>query len=438
MTTSIYYLLTVLTQPTEAGAVSIDTSKQPNEKRKKDSYMNIGLIGQEKSGKTTIFNALTGQQAEVSDYTAAKPEPNRAVVDVVDERIDTLTEHYRPKKTTYATINVTDFIGIGKGETTNSLFSGEGMNLIKTSHSLAVVLRNFSNPVIDDLYGEADPLTDLEAIMSELILADQIVIEQRLERIAEDQRRGKKDRSHQQEEKILQRILSVFSGGSCGPLQDAELPKESWKSSQGSGEPRPESEKTSQGSGEPPRGIGIRTMDLNPDEKKVIAGFQFLTAKPLFAILNSGEENYGKNDRLLRRIGEVVPVIEFAGRLEAELMGLEEEEKAEFMADLEIIQSARSRLTTFAYEMLGYISFFTVGEDEVRSWTIRRGETGIDAAGAIHSDLARGFIRAECFSYEDLIALGDEKEIKKKGRLRLEGKDYPIKDGDILNIRFSV
>jgi hypothetical protein len=151
-----------------------------------------------------------------------------------------------------------------------------------------------------------------------------------------------------------------------------------------------------------------------------------------------GQEKSGKNDRLLRRIGESVPVIEFAGRFEAELMGLEEEEKAEFMADLEITESARSRLTTFAYEMLGYISFFTVGEDEVRSWTIRRGETGIDAAGAIHSDLARGFIRAECFSYEDLIALGDEKEIKKKGRLRLEGKEYPVKDGDILNIRFSV
>ena len=359
--------------------------------------MNIGLIGQEKSGKTTIFNALTGRQADVSDYAVGKLEPNRAIVDVIDSRVDFLAEHYQPKKTIYATIQVTDFVGLSKGAAEHGLFSGAAMGLMKTSDALALVLRNFSSEVIDEVYGAADPLADLEALDGELILSDQIVVEKRLEKINEDMKRGKKDASLQHEEKVLNHILGVLSDGGR-----------------------------------------IRDVEMNPDEAKTIAGFQLLTAKPLFAVLNSGEENYGKNEELLRKIADVCPVIEFAGNFEMELVGLEAEEAAEFMSDLGIEESARSRLTTFAYEILGYISFFTVGKDEVRAWTIHRGDTAVDAAGTIHSDLARGFIRAECFTCGDFTELGSEKAVKEKGLFRLEGKEYIVQDGDILNIRFSV
>jgi len=359
--------------------------------------MNLGLIGQEKSGKTTIFNALTGRQEEVADYSAVKMEPNRAVVEVIDRRVDVLADYYQPKKTVYASIHVTDFVGLTQGSAEHGLFSGAAVGLMKTADALALVLRNFSNDILDEVQGPADPLKDLEALDSELILADQIVVERRLEKIAEDMKRGKKDTAGHHEEKVLQHILGVFTDGGK-----------------------------------------VRDVEMNPDEKKIIAGFQLLTAKPYFAILNSGEENYGKNEVLLKKIGESYPVIEFAGNFEMELAGLEESEALEFMADLGITGSARSRLTTFAYEILGYISFFTVGKDEVRAWTLHKGETAVDAAGTIHSDLARGFIRAECFTCDDFAELGSEKAIKEKGRFRLEGKDYIVQDGDILNIRFSV
>ncbi|MBN2049892.1 MAG: redox-regulated ATPase YchF [Spirochaetales bacterium] len=359
--------------------------------------MNLGLIGREKAGKTTIFNALTGKSADVSEYTAAKLEPNRAVVEVLDKRVDVLTEQYQPKKTIYATIHVTDFVGLSKGSAEHSLFSVAALGLIKTVDSLALVLRNFSNPVIDEVYGPADPVKELDTLLGELVLTDQIVVERRLEKINEDLKRGKKDAHSAQEEKALQRLLEVLSEGGK-----------------------------------------VRDIDLNAEEEKTLAGFQFLTAKPIFAILNSGEENYGKNEALEKTISAVCPVIEFAGTFEMELAGLKEDEAAEFMSDLGITESARSRLTTFAHDILGYISFFTVGKDEVRAWTIRRGENAVDAAGTIHSDLARGFIRAECFTYDDFAALGSEKAVKEKGLFRLEGKDYIVKDGDILNIRFSV
>ncbi|MCL1818223.1 MAG: DUF933 domain-containing protein, partial [Spirochaetaceae bacterium] len=165
---------------------------------------------------------------------------------------------------------------------------------------------------------------------------------------------------------------------------------------------------------------------------------QFFTAKPALVILNSGEENYGKNAELTTRLSAQHALIEFAGKFEMELASLEEADRAGFMADMGISESARARLSRFAYQMLGYISFFTVGEDEVRAWTIRKGERAVEAAGTIHSDLARGFIRAECFSAADLLELGSEKAVKDKGLFRLEGKDYPVVDGDILHIRFSV
>jgi ribosome-binding ATPase len=183
----------------------------------------------------------------------------------------------------------------------------------------------------------------------------------------------------------------------------------------------------------------VRELDLSPEERKVLRGFQLLTAKPLVIILNSSEDRFGASGKTVAELeGRSLTAIEFAGSFEMELTRMSEEEAAAFMEDIGITESARDRLTQCVYGIMGLVSFFTVGPDEVRAWTIERGETAVDAAGTIHTDLARGFIRAECFSYNDLIAHGSEKAVKEKGLLRLEGKDYIVQDGDILNIRFNV
>jgi ribosome-binding ATPase YchF (GTP1/OBG family) len=180
-------------------------------------------------------------------------------------------------------------------------------------------------------------------------------------------------------------------------------------------------------------------MDLTAEERKSISGFQFLSEKPLLCVVNSDEENYGASGDVVDTLAKRFPTVEFAGDFEMQLAQLDDEEEASaFMEDLGIEESARSRLTRLAYEVLGLISFFTVGKDEVRAWTIRRGETAVEAAGTIHSDLARGFIRAECFHVDDLLNLGSEKAVRENGKLRLEGKTYEVRDGDVLNIRFSV
>lgn len=359
--------------------------------------MNIGLIGPAKSGKTTIFNALTGQSAEVADYGTGKVEPNLGVVQVLDDRVDRLSAMYNPKKTVHATIEFIDFVGVSQGAAKGGLFSGEGMSMIKTADALVVVLRNFASEILEGQFGPPDPVRDLDIIDSELLLTDLIVAERRVERIAADHLRGKKTPQSQAEEKIMAKISASLNDGAT-----------------------------------------VRELVFSGEEQKILQGYRFLTAKPVLVILNSGEENYGKNTDLIGRLEKKHAVIEFAGKFEMELAGLDESDRETFMADMGISDSARARLSKFAYEMLGYISFFTVGEDEVRAWTIHKGEPAVEAAGTIHSDLARGFIRAECFSCEDLLSHGSEKAVKDKGLFRLEGKEYIVKDGDILHIRFSI
>lgn len=360
--------------------------------------MNIGIIGLPKAGKTTIFNALTGQEAEVAEYASGKMEPNIAVVDVGDPRVDTLAAMYQPKRTIYATTEFIDFVGGAGADTeTNGIFSGQGITMIRGADALLTVLRNFSNPVLDELHGEPGPKRDLDTIETELILADQVIAERRLERIRADHQRGRKTAASQAEERVIQRVVDQLDGGGV-----------------------------------------IRNLDLTVDEAQILSGFRFLTAKPVLLVLNSGEDNYGSNSELLELLETRYPTIEFAGKFEMELSGMEKEDALAFMEDMGIAESARDRLTRFAYGMLGYISFFTVGDDEVRAWTIRKGENAQAAAGTIHTDLAKGFIRAECFSYEDLIGTGSEAAVKQKGLFRLEGKEYSVRDGDILNIRFNV
>lgn len=355
--------------------------------------MEIGLIGLPNTGKTTIFNALTGRTEEVTTYTDAAAKPNIAVIDVLDERITRLSEMYRPKKTTYATVQLVDFVGLARDAEGRVSFPDASIGLMRTVDTLALVVRNFS-----DILGEnPSPLEDIEQVETELVISDLIVCERRLEKIAQNHKRGQKTPASLLEEATLRRIQGCLN-------------EEGW----------------------------VSTLDLGKDEKKLISGFQFLTGKPLLVVLNSSEDAFGRDSELLEEIRKDHAVVEFAGTFEMELSRLDDEEKQLFMEDMGIEESARGRLTRSAYEISSSISFFTVGEDEVRAWNIREGETAVEAAGAIHSDLSRGFIRAECFSYDDLIACGSEKEVHDKGRFRLEGKDYIVKDGDILSIRFSV
>lgn len=356
--------------------------------------MKIGLIGLPKSGTTTIFNALSKSQAVVSAYAAAKAEPNIAVVDVRDERITKLSQMYNPKKTVYAKIELVDFVGVERDESKKrELFAPDLMRLVKTMDSLAVVLRNFAT----DPSQAPSPAADLKAIEEELLLSDQIIAENRIARIAASAKGGMTP-ALAAEEKLLKRILDALA---------AMQP--------------------------------IRTLEFSADEKKMLRGFQFLTQKPLFLIVNSSEEWFKKDQALVKELAGRYKAIECAGNFEMELSRLTDPAEIQaFMDDMGIRESAADRLTLVAYETLGYISFFTVGEDEVRAWEIVRGATAVEAAAAIHTDLARGFIRAECFSYDDLIAAGSEQGVKDAGKFRMEGKEYIVKDGDILSIRFNV
>ena len=359
--------------------------------------MKIGIIGLEKSGKTTIFNALTASDVQTNAYASSRPEPNMAVVAVADPRVDRLKEMYQPRKTTYATIECVDFVGFSSGEDKKEIFTASELALVKTADALALVLRNFHDEIVDGILGPPDPLADLETIITELVLSDLILAENRLERIEHYVKRGASTPEMEIEKKALLKVRETLEKNAL-----------------------------------------ISSLDLSPDEVRQLRGFRFLTEKPLMVIVNSDEERFNHSRDLLAAIQCTMPAVEFAGRFEMELSRLSPDDAREFMEDMGIETSARDRLTMLAYRLLGYITFFTVGPDEVKAWTVMKGDTAVDAAGAIHSDLARGFIRAECFSYDDLIRHGSEKTLKDKGLFRLEGKSYLVQDGDIMSIRFSV
>ena len=354
--------------------------------------MKIGLIGLQRSGKTTVFNALIKSDGSMRGHSKGT-EPTVAVVKVLDDRVERLSEMYIPKKTVYATVEFVDFAGLTESPAKGGPFSNAAAGKIRTMDSLALVVRNFD----DDLLGSPTPLSDIQRINDELMLQDLILGESRLERIEKGYKRGQRGEDLLREEKVIRRILERLNQN------------------------RP-----------------LREMTFTNEEEKVIRGFQFLSRKPILVVLNSDETRFGKNSPLMAEIAKAHSAIEFAGTFEMELGLLDDEAAGLFMEDMGIKGSAYRRLTNLAYEVLGYISFFTVGSDEVRAWNVRRGDTAIDAAAAIHSDLARGFIRAECFSYNDCLRYGSEKAIRENGRFHLEGKDYMVQDGDILNIRFNI
>jgi len=364
--------------------------------------MKIGIIGLPNSGKTTVFNALTRGQVATEAYSSGRMEVHTAVVHVPDERVDRLTAMYHPKKVTYATVQYNDIAGLAKGMGEAGGLAGELLNEISQNDALLHVVRAFNDPNVLHPEGDVDPARDIEIMETELLLSDMTVISNRLERIASRLGKGgdAKERQALADEKtLLQRLLAAL---------EEEIP--------------------------------LREVNLSPAEEKFLRGFNLLSQKPMFVLLNIDDD---ADESLAERYktainGDNVIVAALRGKLEAELAQMEPEEAAEFLAEFDIPEPGLSRIIRLSYKLLRVQSFFTVGEDEVRAWTIPVGATAVEAAGAIHTDLARGFIRAEVIAYDDLMTAGAMAEARKHGTFRLEGKEYIVQDGDIVHIRFAL
>jgi GTP-binding protein YchF len=358
--------------------------------------MRLGIIGLPNSGKTTIFNALTGGSYETSAASTGQFEVNTATVNVPDERIDKLTAMYNPKKTTYTSITYADIGGLDKGIGEGAL-AGQFRNELAQVDGFLHVIRNFDNNMVPHPYNEINPANDLAAIDGEFLLMDLVSVEARLDRIANELRaKGKK----------------------ADPSIATELPLfERLKAHLENDQP-------------------LRNLELSDDELKTIRGFGFLTLKPVLVVINMGDEAVDP-ETLITLDYEHAALVGIQGALEAEIAQLDAEDAEMFMEEYGITELSRSKVIRHSYQLMGIESYFTVGPDEVRAWSFPAGATAPQAAGVIHSDLEKGFIRAEVFTYDDLMTLGSENEIKNAGKHRLEGKEYIVKDGDILNIRHS-
>lgn len=353
--------------------------------------MRIGIVGLPASGKSTIFKALTGARADAGG--GRRDQPNVAVVRVPDERIDTLVPMFKPKRTVYATVEFMDIGGLGSGGGADGPRRDLSPALLAAARqvdALAIVLGAH-------LPG-ADPASDLAEIELELQFADLAVIERRLERLASDLKKAPTaDRpALARENELLARLRD------------------------GLAEERP-----------------IRDLEIAPEDEKLLRGYGFLSAKPAFTILNVAEDALGGPPPMIPEARRL-PAETIAGGIEAEIAELEPEDAAAFLADLGIERPGIDRVIQVAYRATNLISFFTVGPDEVRAWPVPDGATALEAAGAIHTDIARGLIRAEVVAYGDLIAAGGLTEARRAGVLRVEGKTYPVRDGEICHFLSNV
>ncbi|MDH5506504.1 MAG: redox-regulated ATPase YchF [Anaerolineae bacterium] len=352
--------------------------------------MRLGIIGLPQSGKTTIFNALT--RGDQPTTMSGRMEVHNAVVPVPDPRVDRLAEIYNPKKTTYARVEYADIAGLD-GSAGDAGISGALLNELAQMDGFLHVVRVFEDDSVPHMASSIDPLRDIASMDSELLLNDLIAIERKLERLATE--RGRDKAVVEREKELFQRLHTA--------LADDETP--------------------------------LRTIQLSAEDRKAIAGFGFLTLKPMLVVLNLSEGQPAPD------VSAVTPhsnVVALQGRLEMEIAQLPPDEAGVFLEEYGIKEPSLFRMIRESYELIGLLSFFTVGEDEVRAWTVRRGASAPEAAGAIHTDLQKGFIRAEVVAYDDLASLGSMAAAREKGVLRVEGKDYIVHDGDIVHVRFNV
>ena len=358
--------------------------------------MQIGLVGLPLTGKTTFFNLLTG--AEMETGLSVRREIYTGSAELPDNRLDFLTGLYKPKKTVYAQIQIKDIPGVHRGESTGA--AGRMLEEVRAADALVQVVRAFQDNTVTAVSGEPDPYGELTDFTTELALADLISVENRLSRLR-DTRKPPADAPTRIV--LLERILLALENGQR-----------------------------------------VGELELTPPEKNLLLEQNLLTEKPLIIAVNVDETqlsagDYPGRERLYIFAAEHhIPVLEVCARIEMEINQLSPEERDEFMQDLGLAESGITRLARAAYKLLGLISFFTVGGDEVRAWTIHQGTEAKQAAGKVHSDMERGFIRAEVFHYDDLQNYGNAAAVKDKGLFRLEGKEYMVKDGDIINFRFNI
>ncbi len=354
--------------------------------------MKVGIAGFPRSGKTTIFNALTGQHASVGGFT----EPGKVhlgTIKVPDVRVDRLSEIFRPRKTTYGEIVFADFPAPAREEGASvhaTALDTPTLAQMRESDALVQVVRGFADPITAE---PANPARDIDSFKSELLLNDLVSIEKRLERL-------RKEKGKEAEIALLTR---------CKTSLDAERP--------------------------------LRSLALSNEEATAIAGFAFLSLRPLLVVLNVREADVRAGMPLDLRdqlAADGVQGLVLSGQIEMEIGALEPEDQRAFLEDLGIAEPARERFIHAAYALLDQISFLTTGEDEVRAWTIKRGTIAVKAAGKVHTDMERGFIRAEVVHYEDFIHYGTEAKCREAGKFWLEGKEYVVRDGDIIHFRFNV
>jgi len=371
--------------------------------------MQLALIGLPNSSKTTVFNALTRGHAETAAYSSGTLDVQSATVDVPDRRVDQLAALFKPRKTTRAQVTYSDIAGLGRGVNNGGL-SGPLLNVLSQSDALLHVVRAFEDPEVPHSQGSLDPRRDLAIVDDELLLSDMLLVERRIERLEGQLKKGgaKPARATNEAELALFQRLR------------AQLEREA----------------------------PLRDMELAPAELKLLRPYGLLTLKPVLVVLNVGEVPHNGRDHsqpagtdgnlLAGYRHQRTSLIELQGRLEMELAHMAPDEAAEFLPEYGIQEPGLQRAIRLSYALLGLHSFFTVGEDEVRAWTIPAGATAVEAAGVIHTDLARGFIRAEVVRSADLMQSGSLAVARQRGQLRLEGKDYVVQDGDILSIRFNL
>lgn len=363
--------------------------------------MKLGIVGLPNVGKSTLFNSITKAGAECANYPFCTIEPNVGVVPVPDERLDELTKMYNPQKTTHAIIEFVDIAGLVKGASKGEGLGNKFLSHIRETDAIVEVVRCFENANVVHVDGNINPLRDIETINLELIFADIETVDKRLDKARKNL---KADKKYQEEIDLLERIKENLE-----------------------------------------KGISARALEFNEDEKVLVKDMFLLTTKPILYIANVSEEQLEnvENDENVKQVKEYAKkekaeVIPLCVKIEEELSGLEDDDKKEMLDALGLEESGLDKVIKKSYDLLGLMSFLTAGEPEVRAWTIKKGTKAPQAAGKIHSDIERGFIKAEVVSYNDLMNVGSMVAAREKGLVRSEGKEYIMQDGDIVLFKFNV
>ena len=364
--------------------------------------LKAGIVGLPNVGKSTLFNAITKQQALAANYPFATIEPNIGVVTVPDKRLNFLNDLYKPKSLVPTAYEFIDIAGLVKGASQGEGLGNKFLSHVREVDAIVEVVRCFENRDITHVEGLVDPIRDIGIINTELILSDLEIVENRIARM------GKKAQMTKDKQELLE--IGVLNKCKENLLQE----------------------------------VPLRLVEFTEDEQLVLRGFQFITAKPIIYVANVSEDEVATgNNEYVERVQQYASkegagVVVMCAKIEAELAGLSDEDRELFMEDLGINNSGLDKLIFETYDLLGLATFFTAGSDECRAWTFKKGMKAPECAGIIHTDFQRGFIRAEVMSYDDLVEYGTELKVKEAGKTRLEGKEYLMQDGDIVYFRFNV